>query len=207
MPVPWDTDGIRRTVSGRDFIESVIAENVTRFRVERLDNGAWSTVGRLSRWSSPAPLTGETVSLRSQVAGGGARSVKINSVHCKSRQRHDSFKIAVIASAAKQSPSKPATFARLLRRCTPPNDAKRNRIHSNRVPAQSGYILLPVIVVITLVAAIALLMNTESALESNTAASELDAQQAQYVAEAGLNHGLSWLAPAAGLWTLYRSDQ
>jgi len=57
---------------------------------------------------------------------------------------------------------------------------------------QTGYILLPVIVVITLVAAIALLMNTESALESNTAGSELDAQQAQYVAEAGLNHAL-WL--------------
>ncbi len=57
---------------------------------------------------------------------------------------------------------------------------------------QRGYILLSVIVVITLVAAIALLMTTESALESNTAGSELDAQQAQYVAEAGLNHAL-WL--------------
>ena len=44
---------------------------------------------------------------------------------------------------------------------------------------QTGYILLPVIVVIVLVAAIALMMNTESALESNTAGSELDAQQAQ----------------------------
>ena len=62
-------------------------------------------------------------------------------------------------------------------------------IHQAR---QAGYILLPVIVVITLVAAIALLMNTESALESNTTASELDAQQARYVAEAGLNHAL-WL--------------
>ncbi|MDH3629517.1 MAG: DNRLRE domain-containing protein [Gammaproteobacteria bacterium] len=62
---------------------------------------------------------------------------------------------------------------------------------------QTGYILLPVIVVITVVAAIALLMNTESALESNTAGSELDAQQAQYVAEAGLNHAL-WLAQQQG---------
>ncbi|MBT8437147.1 MAG: DNRLRE domain-containing protein, partial [Gammaproteobacteria bacterium] len=62
---------------------------------------------------------------------------------------------------------------------------------------QTGYILLPVIVVITLVAAIALLMNTESALESNTAASELNAQQAQYVAEAGMNHAL-WLARQQG---------
>ena len=57
---------------------------------------------------------------------------------------------------------------------------------------QTGYILLPVIVVITLVAAIALLMNTESALESNTTASELDTQQVRYVAEAGLNHA-QWL--------------
>jgi Tfp pilus assembly protein PilX len=62
---------------------------------------------------------------------------------------------------------------------------------------QTGYILLPVIVVITVVAAIALLMNAESALESNTAGSELDAQQAQYVAEAGLSHAL-WLAQQQG---------
>jgi Tfp pilus assembly protein PilX len=59
-----------------------------------------------------------------------------------------------------------------------------------RPAPQRGYILLPVIVVITVVAAIALLMTTESALESNTAASELDAQQARYVAEAGLKHAL-----------------
>ena len=62
---------------------------------------------------------------------------------------------------------------------------------------QTGYILLPVIVVITLVAAIALLMNTESALESNAAAGELDAQQARYVAEAGLNHAL-WMTQQQG---------
>ena len=66
-----------------------------------------------------------------------------------------------------------------------------------RQAKQTGYILLPVIVVITLVAAIALLMNTESALESNTAVSEVDAQQAQYVAEAGLNHAL-WLTQRQG---------
>ena len=66
-----------------------------------------------------------------------------------------------------------------------------------RLGQQTGYILLPVIVVITLVAAIALLMNTESALESNTAGGELDAQQARYVAEAGLNHAL-WLNQQQG---------
>jgi hypothetical protein len=66
-----------------------------------------------------------------------------------------------------------------------------------RAGKQSGYILMPVIVVITLVAAIALLMNTESALESNTAGSELEAQQAQYVAEAGMSHAL-WRAQQQG---------
>ena len=55
---------------------------------------------------------------------------------------------------------------------------------------QSGYILLAVIVVITLVAAIALMMNTESAIETSTTGSEFDAQQARYVTEAGLNHAL-----------------
>ena len=34
-PVPWD-ESANGFVSGRDFIETVIAEDVTRFRVERL---------------------------------------------------------------------------------------------------------------------------------------------------------------------------
>lgn len=41
MPVPWNEDGISTPdgpVDGRDFISSVIAENVTRFRVERLSS-------------------------------------------------------------------------------------------------------------------------------------------------------------------------
>lgn len=62
---------------------------------------------------------------------------------------------------------------------------------------QSGYILLAVIVVVTLVAAIALMMNYESAIETSTTGSELDARQAQYVAEAGLNHAL-WLTAQQG---------
>ena len=75
-----------------------------------------------------------------------------------------------------------------------------------RAGKQTGYILLPVIVVITLVAAIALLMNTESALESNTAGSELDAQQARYVAEAG-SESRRVAGREAGLRLLYRSDR
>ncbi len=40
MPVPWNEDGNSSPdgpVDGRDFISSVIAENVSRFRVERLN--------------------------------------------------------------------------------------------------------------------------------------------------------------------------
>jgi hypothetical protein len=74
MPAPWDTDGISvpdGPVDGRDYIESVIADNVTRFRVERLDNGSVSEVIEL-RLELTSPLTGETVSLQSQVRVGGA---------------------------------------------------------------------------------------------------------------------------------------
>ena len=74
MPVPWDTDGISvpdGPVDGRDFIESVIAENVTRFRVERLDNGSAIEVIDLTL-ELTSPITGETVRLQSQVRVGGA---------------------------------------------------------------------------------------------------------------------------------------
>ncbi|MBT8143292.1 MAG: hypothetical protein KJO55_01245, partial [Gammaproteobacteria bacterium] len=74
MPVPWDTDGISvpdGPVDGRDYIESVIAENVTRFRVERLDNGSVIDIIDLTL-ELTSPLTGDTVSLRSQVRVGGA---------------------------------------------------------------------------------------------------------------------------------------
>ena len=74
MPAPWDTDGISvpdGPVDGRDFIESVIAENVTRFRVERLDNGSVVEVIELTL-ELTSPLTGETVSLQAQVRVGGA---------------------------------------------------------------------------------------------------------------------------------------
>lgn len=53
-----------------------------------------------------------------------------------------------------------------------------------------GYILLPVMITVVVVAAIALLMNSESALESSMVADQHDTGQAAYVAEAGLNHAL-----------------
>ncbi len=69
-PVPWDenADGL---VSGEDFITSDIADNVTRFRVERLDNGSVFEVIDLTL-ELTSPLTGETVSLQTQVRLGGA---------------------------------------------------------------------------------------------------------------------------------------
>ena len=74
MPAPWDTDGISvpdGPVDGRDFIESVIADNVTRFRVERLDNGSVVEIIELTL-ELTSPITGETVSLQAQVRVGGA---------------------------------------------------------------------------------------------------------------------------------------
>ncbi|MBL3618560.1 MAG: DNRLRE domain-containing protein [gamma proteobacterium endosymbiont of Lamellibrachia anaximandri] len=66
-----------------------------------------------------------------------------------------------------------------------------------RMAQQSGYILLPVMLAITLVAAIAFSMNYESASETNAVSSELEADQARYLAEAGLNHA-RWQLEQAG---------
>ena len=74
MPVRWDTDGISvpdGPVDGRDFEESVIAENVTRLRFERLDDGtALEIVDIVLELTDPA--TGESVSLQTRVRIGGA---------------------------------------------------------------------------------------------------------------------------------------
>lgn len=69
-PVPWDetADGF---VSGRDFIESTIAEGVTRFRVERPIAGVsgWQLVDLTLELAGPA---GQTVTLDARVRVGGA---------------------------------------------------------------------------------------------------------------------------------------
>ena len=75
MPVPWDTDGISvpdGPVDGRDFIASAIAENVTRFRVERVPGtlGGVQLVDLTLELTSPE--TGEMVSLQTRVRVGGA---------------------------------------------------------------------------------------------------------------------------------------
>ncbi len=69
-PVPWDETGFGG-ITGRDFIISDLANNVTRFRVERLDNGSVVEIIDLTL-ELTSPLTGETVSLQAQVRVGGA---------------------------------------------------------------------------------------------------------------------------------------
>ncbi len=55
---------------------------------------------------------------------------------------------------------------------------------------QSGYILLPVMLAAVLVAAVAFMMNHEGSMGARTVSNALQAEQARYVAEAGLQHGL-----------------
>ncbi len=54
----------------------------------------------------------------------------------------------------------------------------------------SGYILLSVVVAIVLIAAIAVMTSQQSGLEVNNTVSEFEATQAEYVAQAGLQHGI-----------------
>ena len=70
QPVPWDQTGTSG-ITGRDYIISDIAENVTRFRVERLDNGGTFDIVEITL-ELTSPLTGESISLQTQVRLGGA---------------------------------------------------------------------------------------------------------------------------------------
>ena len=68
-PVPWDESN-NGFINGRDFIERPIAENVTRFRVERMvKTGNRSLLVDLSL-DLTSPATGETVSLNTRVRVG-----------------------------------------------------------------------------------------------------------------------------------------
>lgn len=70
MPVPWDVNG-DSVVSGADYVEAVIADDVTRFRVERLaDGGAVDSVD--IRLELTSPVSGETVGLQTRLRVGGA---------------------------------------------------------------------------------------------------------------------------------------
>jgi prepilin-type N-terminal cleavage/methylation domain-containing protein len=69
-PVPWD-ENASGFVTGADFVEHVVAENVTRFRVERIpQHGRRQLVDLTLELTSPA--SGETVSLTTRVRVGGA---------------------------------------------------------------------------------------------------------------------------------------
>jgi prepilin-type N-terminal cleavage/methylation domain-containing protein len=73
MPVPWNEDGISTPdgpVDGRDFVSSVLAENVTRFRVERPVGPVGDQLVILTlELTGPS---GQVVSLETQVRVGGA---------------------------------------------------------------------------------------------------------------------------------------
>ena len=70
-PVPWD-ENASGTVTGVDFIVQPLAENVTRFRVERLPlNGGRHVLVDLTL-ELTSPVTGEKVSLQTRVRAGGA---------------------------------------------------------------------------------------------------------------------------------------
>lgn len=69
-PVPWDEDG-SGAVTGADFVEEPIAANVTRFRVERIPQGADRALTVDLTLALTGPRTGETVSLNTRVRVGG----------------------------------------------------------------------------------------------------------------------------------------
>jgi len=69
-PVPWDEDG-SGGVSGRDYIESAIADGVSRLRIERASGNSGKEIVDITL-EMIAPTTGETVNLHTRVRIGGA---------------------------------------------------------------------------------------------------------------------------------------
>ncbi|MCZ6853900.1 MAG: prepilin-type N-terminal cleavage/methylation domain-containing protein [Gammaproteobacteria bacterium] len=70
-PVPWDTTA-DSVVDGRDYVVSTIAENVTRFRVERIPPVGGGPVQIDLTLVLADPRTGQTFSLQTRVRVGGA---------------------------------------------------------------------------------------------------------------------------------------
>jgi hypothetical protein len=74
MPVPWNADGNSSPdgpVDGRDFVLSTIAENVTRLRFERLDDGTALDLVDIELELTD-PTSGEFIRLQTRVRIGGA---------------------------------------------------------------------------------------------------------------------------------------
>ena len=61
-------------------------------------------------------------------------------------------------------------------------------IHYSDSVNQSGFALLPVAIIITVVAAVSLLLSYESSMNSNETVAQYEAKQAEFVAEAGMEH-------------------
>lgn len=70
MPVPWDESG-SGGITGRDYLISDIAENVTRLRIERIDSGSTNELVDLSI-ELIDPVSGDRFSLQTRVRVGGA---------------------------------------------------------------------------------------------------------------------------------------
>jgi len=71
-PVPWDENGVDG-ITGRDFVISDIAVNVTRFSVERIPIGSDRAQLVRLQLELTSPLTGETVSLQTRVRVGSGQ--------------------------------------------------------------------------------------------------------------------------------------
>lgn len=71
-PVPWDENGVDG-ITGRDFVISDIAVDVTRFSVERIPIGSDRAQLVRLQLELTSPLTGETVSLQTQVRVGSGQ--------------------------------------------------------------------------------------------------------------------------------------
>ena len=74
MPVPWNEDGISAPngpVDGRDFVTNVIAENVTRLRIERVE-GVSSEAALVHLELQLSGESGAVVTLSADVRVGGA---------------------------------------------------------------------------------------------------------------------------------------
>jgi len=69
-PVPWDASG-SGGVTGRDFITQALAENVSRFRVERLPQAGERAVQVVLVLELTDTHTGDSVSLETRVRVGG----------------------------------------------------------------------------------------------------------------------------------------
>ena len=63
-------------------------------------------------------------------------------------------------------------------------------INTTQSRREHGYILLPVVLLIALVATVAFMLNHQSALDSGITASVAESAEVQYVARAGLQHAL-----------------